>query len=242
MGADLGELEARLEYRFRDRQLLVRALTHRSHSRSHRPGVPPPGADNEQLEFLGDAVLGLFVSEALVQALPEHREGNLSKKKGMLVSAAHLNRVARAMGLGDFLVLGKSEEALGGRMRLSLLSDALEAVLAAVYLDGGPEPARRIVVRHVLGGGSALGAIEEELADHKSHLQEITQGRKMALPSYQVIATEGPSHDRRFTVEVRVGELRSRASSTSKKAASQLAAKGLLDVLLPQLGAAPESP
>lgn len=232
--ADLAELEARLGHTFGDRKLLIRALTHRSYFQSHRPQTSLTTDDNEQLEFLGDSVLGFLVAECMVQAYPQDREGQLSKRKNVLVSARHLSEVARQLDLGRFLLLGKGEESSGGRDKTAILSDALEAVIAAVYLDGGIAAARSIVRQVVV---SEIEADAPVLVDHKSALQELVQARKLELPEYVLISADGPGHARRFVVEARVGDLAYRGEGSSKKAASQCAAEGLLGLLLPQPGA-----
>src|SRR5687767_5054629 len=149
MPADLQELEARLGHVFRNRDLLVRALTHRSFSSERK--VPEQHPDNEQLEFFGDAILGFLVSECLVTLLPAAPEGQLSKLKNRLVSADRLYEAAQRLELGAFLNLGRGEEMGGGRLKRSLLADALEAVIAALYLDGSLSAARELVTRYVIG-------------------------------------------------------------------------------------------
>ncbi|MCI0353183.1 MAG: ribonuclease III, partial [Acidobacteriales bacterium] len=151
---DIAALESRLGHRFRSRKLVEQALTHSSHaheldSESNGTGEGE-SKHNEQLEFLGDAVLGFFTSQELYKRFPEFREGELSKLRAYLVSARHLIRVARELQLGNFLLLGRGEEKSGGRNKTALLVDALEAILAAVYLDGGPEPARHFVVTRIV--------------------------------------------------------------------------------------------
>jgi ribonuclease-3 len=142
MRAELALLEARLNYRFSCPELLRRALAHSSAANETHVGPSSPDQDNEQLEFLGDSILGFLTSEALVQRFPEYREGELSRLKAHLVSAVHLYGVARRLDLGSYLELGRSEEMSGGRAKKTLLVDALEALIAAIYLDGGTDPAR----------------------------------------------------------------------------------------------------
>lgn len=225
-------LEERLGYRFQNRALLLRALTHRSWMSEHSSQAEED-ADNEQLEFLGDAVLGFIVSEALVLRDPEAQEGQLSQQKAHLVSAAFLYRCALALNLGEFLRLGKGEDRSGGRERKTLLANACEAVIAAVYVDGGMGPTRTFIRDHIL---SALDRPEELEAigalNHKSLLQERSRVLGLPLPRYSTIGTAGPEHAKVFTVEVRVGEnMAFRATGTSKKAASQHAAEGLMEQL-----------
>lgn len=229
MGAELEGLEARLGYSFRDRQLLVRALTHRS--RLFDP--PQTDADNEQFEFLGDSILGFLVSEFLVSRLAEFREGQLSKIKAHLVSSEHLHTAAQRLCLGEYLVLGRSEEMSGGRAKRALLSDALEAIIAALYLDGGIDVARTFVQTRVLGD---LGTLPidtgETLAHSKTTLQELAQKKKMPLPRYKIVREEGPHHARTFVVEARIGpELVTEAQGLTKKSAEQRAAQLLLERL-----------
>jgi ribonuclease-3 len=219
-------LEEKLGYRFRDRELLLRALTHRSCA-SEFP--PDQCADNEQLEFLGDAVLGFVVSEALVSRYPAALEGELSQWKSHLVSATYLYRCALSIDLGDYLRLGKGEERNGGRARRTVLANAFEAVIAAMHLDGGIEVATAFVRAKVLGEIDQMADGAIELLNHKSVLQERTQAMGLPMPRYFTVATAGPEHAKVFTVEARVGDVLSeRATGSSKKAASQHAAEILI--------------
>ena len=225
-------LEERLKYQFQNRHLLIRALTHRSWFSERNSPLPEEG-DNEQLEFLGDAVLGFAVSEALVLRYPAEREGKLSQLKAHLVSANHLYFCALALGLGDFLQLGKGEERNGGRERKTLLANALEAVIAAMHLDGGIVVASAFIKAEIL---NALDDPQENESLHlpnlKSLLQERAQALGLPLPRYATVGTSGPEHAKMFTVEARIGDnLTSRASGSSKKAASQQAAEGLIEQL-----------
>ena len=226
MTPPIERLEEKLGYQFNDRELLLRALTHRSCASEFPPDECP---DNEQLEFLGDSVLGFVVSEALVLKYPAAREGELSQWKSHLVSAAYLYRCALAIELGDFLLLGKGEERNGGRARKTVLANAFEAILAAIHLDGGIEVAKAFVHAKVLSDldQMAFGAIE--LLNHKSVLQERTQAMGLPMPRYSTVGTAGPEHAKVFTVEARVGDMLSeRATGSSKKAASQQAAEMLI--------------
>jgi ribonuclease-3 len=219
-------LEEKLGYRFRDRELLLRALTHRSCA-SEFP--PDQCADNEQLEFLGDAVLGFVVSEALVSRYPAALEGELSQWKSHLVSATYLYRCALSIDLGDYLRLGKGEERNGGRARRTVLANAFEAVIAAMHLDGGIEVATAFVRAKVLGEIDQMADGAIELLNHKSVMQERTQAMGLPMPRYFTVATAGPEHAKVFTVEARVGDVLSeRATGSSKKAASQHAAEILI--------------
>jgi ribonuclease III len=226
--AGLHALMERLGHAFREPALLERALTHKSRVHEARTA----GTDNEQLEFLGDAVLGYLVSELLVQRHPAFPEGRLSKLRARIVNAQHLSDAARFLQLGEYLILGRGEEMSGGRQKKALLADALEAVIAALYLDGGIDPARAFVVRCIMAD---LPPEEEEgagITDSKSALQELAQARKLPVPRYHIVAERGPEHSKTFTVEVRVGkEHSSQAEGPSKKDAGQKAAASLLKQL-----------
>ena len=215
------ELEHDIGYSFRNPSLLVRALTHRSHAQESSGANG--GLPNEQMEFLGDAILGFLVSEALVERFPECAEGRLSKLKAHLVSATYLHSVAQEMALGRFLLLGKGEEQSGGRAKKTLLADALEALVAALYLDGGMDPTRAFVCRYVL---DSVNWKELQTADYKSELQELLQGRSDPPPRYVVVRERGPEHHKVFTVQIRLrGEELAQADGDSKKAAQQAAAQ-----------------
>lgn len=232
MGADLEQLQQTLGYRFNDAGLLVRALTHRSLAVEMKPGCGD-GCDNEQLEFLGDAILGFIASADLVSRRPQAREGELSRLKSHLVSAAHLFEVASAAGLGEQLRLGRGEELSGGRQKRALLADAMEAIIAAVYLDGGIDACRAVVERLILRRfepGSELSPLPPP--DAKSRLQEYAQSRKLAMPKYVTVSERGPEHAKTFVVEARIGKITlQQAEGTSKKAASQRAAELALESL-----------
>lgn len=224
----IAALEAKLGYTFSKKELLIRALTHRSFL-SDKTGKLPDAEDNEQLEFLGDAVLGFVVSEALFRAYPNAREGALSQWKSHLVSASYLHKHALEQGLGEYLFLGKGEERNGGRERPTLLANAFEAIIAAMHLDGGAAPARAFIERTVLAGLDGLDDEHVELLNHKSVLQERTQAMGLPVPRYSTVNSVGPQHAKIFTVEVRVGDrLTARAVGSSKKVASQRAAEELL--------------
>jgi len=233
--ADVTALEAAIGHVFRNAELFQRALTHKS--RIHeQPGENPALADNEQLEFLGDAILGFVVSECLVRRYPSAPEGRLSKLKAHLVSAARLYEVAQTLSLGGFLILGRGEEMSGGRAKKALLSDAMEALIAAIYIDAGEDgmsAARTFIETHVVGSftvkeGSVDGAVE----DYKSALQEMAQSLKLPPPRYFIVGEDGPEHSKTFTVEVRVGkDWTSQARGLSKKAAGQKAAESVLQQL-----------
>lgn len=232
MPADLGVLEAAIGHVFRDRELFQRALTHKS--RMHeRPGEIAPAGDNEQLEFLGDAILGFVVSDCLVRRFAAAPEGRLSKLKAHLVSAARLYEVAQTLALGDFLFLGRGEELSGGRAKKALLADAMEALIAAIYLDGGLETTRAFIETHVVGSFALPeGSVDGAMADYKSALQEMAQALKLPPPRYFIVGEDGPEHSKTFTVEVRVGkEWAGQAQGLSKKAAGQKAAESVVQQL-----------
>ncbi|MDX2266653.1 MAG: ribonuclease III [Bryobacter sp.] len=233
-------LEARIGYHFRDKRLAVRALSHRSLNSERRLSREELADHNEQLEFLGDAVLGLLVSEHLFKHYPEQPEGKLSVLKARLVSAANLVEVARRLELGQMLVLGRGEELSGGREKKALLADAVEAILGAVYLDGGLEAARGVVERVILAPGVAAHE-NEELENYKALLQERAQAEGLPQPVYVTVATEGPEHDKTFFVEVRMGPgWEAQGSGSTKKAASQGAARLLYERLVEALERAKE--
>jgi ribonuclease III len=190
-------------------------------------------ADNEQLEFLGDAILGFVVSECLVRRYAAYPEGRLSKLKAHLVSAARLYEVAQALTLGEFLLLGRGEEMSGGREKKALLSDAVEALIAAMYLDAGLEAARLFIESQVVGVFETHeDGLESAVTDYKSALQETAQALKLPPPRYVIVAENGPEHSKTFTVEVRLGkEWVSQAQGLSKKSAGQKAAQQILQQL-----------
>ena len=232
MPADLGSLEVAIGHVFRDRELFERALTHKS--RIHEmAGESPSAGDNEQLEFLGDAILGFVVSECLVRRFPSAPEGRLSKLKAHLVSAARLYEVAQTLALGDFLFLGRGEEMSGGRAKKALLADAMEALIAAIYLEGGLDAVRPFIETHVVGSFAVTeGSVDDAVADYKSALQEMAQALRLPPPRYFIVGEEGPEHSKTFTVEVRIGkEWTSQAQGLSKKAAGQKAAESVLHQL-----------
>jgi len=232
----LDDLEKAIGHPFANRALLEQALTHSSFARES----PKPIGDNEQLEFLGDAVLQLVASHELFQRFPSYREGELSKLRAHLVNARHLVHCAQQLQLGSYLRLGHGEEKTGGRRKSALLSDAVEAILAALYLDGGLSVARAFVLSHVLEPEleRLSGAHGEVLVnDHKSRLQELLQASGRPEPRYQMVGEEGPPHHRTFTMQVLVltpgneTEFATIASGNTKKAASQSAAQKAIERL-----------
>lgn len=229
---ELAPLERRLGHRFADRALLQRALTHRS--RAHEDGSGPDST-NESLEFLGDAVLGFVIADLVFREFPEADEGQKSKVKAALVSSAALSRMAEALDLGRYLLLGRGEQKTGGRQKPVLLADTCEAIIAAVYLDGGLEAARHLILRESAGlleDARATGLAAAGAGDFKSALQEYLQARRQPPPVYHVAAQTGPDHDKRFMIEVyAAGSLVAHASGRSKKDAEQQAARAALDAL-----------
>jgi ribonuclease-3 len=220
-------LESRLGYEFKDKSLVHRALSHRSLNSERRQGREEMAEHNEQLEFLGDSVLGLLVSEHLFRTHPELPEGQLSIHKARIVSAAHLVEVARSIDLGVCLKLGRGEELSGGREKRALLADALEAILAAVYLDGGLEAARGVIHRVFLTVETAQDEAAE-LRNFKACLQELAQAKGMPQPIYVTVKTDGPEHSKVFTIEAQIGqEWREQGNGVTKKSAGQMAARNL---------------
>jgi ribonuclease-3 len=216
----------RLGHRFADPSLLHQALSHRSWC-GEQEGVP----SNERLEFLGDAVLGLVVAEESYHRFPSFPEGKLAKIRAAVVNARVLAEVAETLGTGDVLLLGKGEEASGGRTKASILADALEAMIGAVFLDAGWVGARPLVLR-LLGERIDHAAAEPDDFDHKSQLQELTVRRGEGTPHY-VVEGSGPDHDRRYLAEVYVnGVLRGTGEGSSKKDAEQEAARTAWQELL----------
>jgi ribonuclease-3 len=230
LGLSLDSLQRALGYRFQNHRLLEEALTHKSYVNEHRPAS---GTHNERLEFLGDAVLSLVVSEQLAVLLPKAPEGALSKHKARLVSESVLADVARRLQLGGCLRLGRGEEVSKGREKGSLLADAVEALIAAVHLDGGLESSRRVVVKLFDQEFSEVASRRHRPGedDYKTQVQEWCQRRFDTLPSYAVVRESGPDHDKMFDVEVTVnGEVVGRGTGRSKKEAEQSAAKQALQV------------
>jgi ribonuclease-3 len=252
---EIDALESALGYHFIRRAVIEQALTHSSQAREQESQQAGESKfrvnDNEQLEFLGDAVLSLVTSEELFHRFPQFREGELSKIRAHVVSERHLIQVAQQLELGHYLRLGRGEEKSGGRSKTALLVDSLEAILAAIYLDGGMEPAREFILRVILGpelermerGGGTL-----PMTDFKSALQETLQGLGMPQPTYVLVQEAGPEHRKTFTVEVRLdakksenpGEFVGRAEGSTKKTAEQDAARQLLAYLASRPQAAGE--
>ena len=219
-------LEHRLGYRFRDAGLLEHAMTHKSKAHEDATGGV---VDNESLEFLGDAVLGFVVADLLYREFPQFQEGQKSKAKAALVSTAALAALATRIGLGEYLLLGRGEEKTGGRRKQALLADGCEAVIAAMYLDGGVEPVRSFLRRELADEIEQVRS-PDTLRDFKSALQERMQAAGRPLPDYDVTAEAGPEHDKRFRVIVRVGSrVLAEAEGRTKKEAEQAAARIALE-------------
>lgn len=222
LGADLIGFETRIGHHFAKPELLIRALTHSSISSTTRP-------DNQRLEFLGDRVLGLVISEALFKADTAASEGQLAPRFNAMVRKETCGDVAREIDLGSVLKLGRSEMVSGGRRKLALLADAMEAVIAAVYLDAGYDTARDMVLRL---WGPRVAQVKDDARDAKTALQEWAQARGQTPPKYVELSRDGPDHAPVFTIEARLesGECET-ASAPAKRQAEQAAARALLQRL-----------
>jgi ribonuclease-3 len=219
-------LERRLRYRFRDVGLLEHALTHKSKAHEDATGGV---VDNESLEFLGDAVLGFVVADLLYREFPQFQEGQKSKAKAALVSTAALAELGLRIGLGAYLLLGRGEEKTGGRQKQALLADGCEALIAAIYLDGGIDAARDFLLAELADEIEHVRS-PDFLRDFKSALQERLQASGRPLPDYEVTSEHGPDHDKRFHVTLRVlGEVLASSEGRTKKEAEQSAARQALD-------------
>jgi len=241
---EVATLEQSLGHSFSSPELLQRALTHSSQARESdalRPGSAERSKDNEQLEFLGDAVLGLVATEELFNRFPQFSEGQLSKLRAHLVSKNHLINVAERLELGKYLRLGRGEEKSGGRSKAALLVDALEAVLGAVYLDAGFDTARLLILKHVLSQeleAFVSSGRAARVTDYKSALQEKLQAASRPQPLYVMVKESGPEHRKTFTIEARLlatgnGQVEyvGRAEGSTKKNAEQDAARQVLEHL-----------
>ncbi len=232
LAKELEELQRSLRYSFKNPRLLVQALVHRSFDHEN-PDISQK--DNEILEFLGDAVLSLAVSHLLVESFPDSKEGELSRFRSAIVNERELARIAQELNLGQCLLLGKGEELTGGRKKPSLLADTLEALLAAIYLDGGLDAAIR-VVRRFFHAYLHLGQMEQVLKtldrDFKTQLQEFTQARFRLTPVYHLEDEKGPDHHKVFFMRVTLnGRVLARGSGRSKKDAQQEAAQKALEII-----------
>jgi ribonuclease-3 len=231
-GSELEPLERRMGYRFKDRGMLEHALTHRSRVHEDASGGV---FDNESMEFLGDSVLGFVVAAILFREFPQHNEGQKSKLKASLVSAASLARLGEQLDLGSFLILGRGEEKTGGRRKHAIIADCYEALIAAIYLDGGIEPAQQFIESQfadLVDEARRSGAAASFTEDWKSALQEYLQSHGRGLPAYRLASELGPDHRKSFVVEVVVeGEAVANAEGRSKKEAAQAAARAALEKL-----------
>lgn len=220
------ELEKRLNYSFKNRSLLEHALTHSSYANEVRGGI----TSNERLEFLGDSVLSIIVSEHIYRCFPKMPEGELTRLRASLVCEKSLCGFSRELKIGEYLKLGKGEDKGGGRERDSILADAFEAVLAAIYLDGGMQPARQHVLNFVLRELSEHD--DEAFKDYKTALQEIIQRNPEETVAYFLTGESGPDHNKIFEVEVRLNSnVIGKGKGKSKKQAEQMAAKKALELM-----------
>lgn len=229
-------LEQILDYKFRDGRLLERALSHRSWAHENVASGEEEKAraiHNEALEFVGDSVLGLVIADALFRSHPAVTEGELSRMKHKLVSAQTLARVGRRLQLGDYLRVGRGEEKTGGRRKRALLADTFEAIVAAVFLDGGFDDAARFVLRALASEIEETSPESAAAADYKTMLQERLQAERHLAPQYEVVETEGPPHARTFHVEVVWGDERVRGKGATIKAAETDAACSALKLMGP---------
>lgn len=219
---DLGRLETRIDYIFNDRDLLALAMTHRSSRRNN----------NERLEYLGDSILGCVIAEALYHQFPKSPEGDLTKMRAKLVRGTTLASLARKIGIKDFLILGEGEMKSGGFNRDSILSDAVEAMFGAIYLDGGFRIARSIIM--TLMADRLVSVNPQNLKDNKTRLQEIIQAQNQPLPDYEVINQAGKAHALTFTVECRIDHPQSPfvATGNSRRVAEQQAASLAINALI----------
>ncbi len=223
--SDLAELEKSLGCSFNDLSRLEQALIHSSYV-NENPGLAP--TSNERLEFLGDAILGLVIGEKLYLSFAQFSEGEMTRVRSALVRQETLARLARVINLGDFLYVGKGEESSGGRHKAGNLAGALEAVIAAIFLDQGLAATKDFILR--LFDEEIERAVSKGMGvDYKSQLQELVQARQQSVPVYELVEAAGPSHNRRFTVEVKMGDtVLGRGSGRSKKLAESEAARSAL--------------
>lgn len=218
-------LQKIVSYNFIDPKTLLEAITHKSFANENRELRLP---DNERLEFLGDAVLHLLISHYLTENYPELPEGDLSKLRATIVSEPSLFKIARGINLGDFLLLGRGEEQTGGRKKSSILANALEAIIAAIYIDGGMEKARDFVMSYFVP--EIKNAMEQRIShDYKTDLQEYCQGFNLSLPKYQVVKETGPDHQKTFEIEILINnKTYGSGVGRTKKEAEQRAAEEAL--------------
>jgi ribonuclease-3 len=235
---DLEAVEQILDHRFRSRDLLVQALTHSSYSNEKALEAPSVLTNNERLEFLGDAVLGLVVANELMARFPEASEGKLSRWRSNLVSRKTLAEIALQMGIGDYLLLGKGEKRTGGAGKGSILAASLEALVGAMYLDTGLESVNSLLVKLFQRWFDSLQQGDEDFVremDTKTHLQERTQMLYKSIPQYRLVKSWGPEHEKQFRVEILIkGKLVASGEGKSKKEAEQHAAREALEKLGPE--------
>ena len=225
---DFDKLQERIRYQFGDRNVLLQALTHKSYGHEFFQEKPIALRDNERLEFLGDAILDVIISDLLLETFPHANEGQLSKMRAAIVNEKTLAQLARTIDLQEYIRLGKGESQTGGQDKPSILSSTLEALISAVYLDGGFNVVYQ-VVKHIF---TPLFAQEQGLItlyDHKTQLQEIAQARWKVTPSYHLVEAHGPDHAKTFEIEVRMnGKTLAIAQGSSKKEAEQNAARAAI--------------
>ena len=237
MSAKLALLENLTGHKFQDLKLLERAVTHRSWAYENLPGASEEkvrDAENESMEFVGDSVLGLVIAEQLYAAHPKGSEGDLTLMKHHLVSTTTLARIADGLDIGEFIRVGRGEEKTGGRKKQALLANTLEAVIAAIFLDSGYIPARVFIGR--IFAEELKNATPKNSIDYKTLLQELLQSARQTAPSYNVIRTDGPPHDRTFSVEAIWATGRARGTGNSIKSAEMKAAAEALNILKTESG------
>ena len=217
------DIQQKISYTFKNLELLVRALTHKSYTNENRVF-----SHNERMEFLGDAVLNLVVSEYLMKSCPDLTEGDLSRLRSAIVSEPSLTKVGRSIGLGKYLLLGKGEERTGGRTKESLLANSVEALIGAIYLDSGADDAASFII-HFFGETLKKNCDGRITHDYKTELQELCQERYRHLPEYRMISETGPDHQKQFEVEMSIRNIvYGHGKGRSKKEAEQRAAKSAL--------------
>jgi ribonuclease-3 len=222
----LSDIQQRIGHTFKNTELLERALTHKSYANENRVSY-----HNERMEFLGDAVLSLVISEYLMKTWPDSTEGDLSRLRAAVVSEPALAAVSRDIGLGNHLLLGKGEDQTGGRNKDSLLADCLEALIAAVYLDAGKDAAESLII-HLFEETIKKTSASGGSLDYKTALQELCQEQLKQLPEYRIVSETGPDHQKQFAMEVWIkGQLSGSGTGKSKKEAEQRAAKEALEKL-----------
>jgi ribonuclease III len=221
------EIERNLHYRFNAKRLLEEALRHSSFVNEQ---ADPDLRDNERLEFLGDAVLNLIIGHILMQRYPELKEGDLSRTRSNLVNESQLAKIARSIDLGSYIRLGRGEIQTNGRDKNSILADAFEAIIAAIYLDGGFDAAFQIIEANFLPFLNSHHPVGDH-HDYKSKLQELAQEQQGTIPQYTVIREEGPDHDKTFWIALNVFDIEVQGSGKSKKTAEQDAARQAIEIL-----------